>query len=295
MRTVRVRTRPGSLPYHHITINDHYSRTKAAQLLTHYPNAPVSPHKPPRSKSLPRAFNPTYYKNYSNEVQCSDKALAIGGFVYISVEARSVVITYILLGITVLVSFYAWNNPTAMASFIMNPYRVHKRKEYYRLITSGFIHHDHLHLLLNAISLYYFGLGVERVFRQTFGQTGNFYYVLLYVLALIISDLPTLFKNKDKPYYNSLGASGAVSAIVFAYIVFRPLAEICLFFAICLPGFIMGVLFVIFSYYQGKRSMDNINHDAHLYGGLFGILFCIVLHPSAIGEFFEQVSQWRFL
>lgn len=204
-------------------------------------------------------------------------------------------VTYIIIGITVVVSFYAWNNPSAMATFIMNPYRIHRKKEYFRFITSGFIHNDHMHLLFNMISLYFFGIGVEHVFQGVFGSMGNVYYVALYLLAIVVSDIPTFLKNKDKSYYNSLGASGGVSAIVFAFIIFRPLADVCLFIFACLPGFIMGLLFVIFSYYQGKKANDNINHEAHLYGGLFGLVFCIVLYPSSVPEFFEQVLQWKFL
>jgi membrane associated rhomboid family serine protease len=111
--------------------------------------------------------------------------------------------------------------------------------------------------------------------------------IALYVLAIIISDLPTLFKHKNNPGYNSLGASGAVSAVIFACILFDPLSPIYM-----IPGFIVGILYVVYSYISAKRSNDGINHDAHLFGGVFGMLFCIVLYPGVIEIFIRQISGW---
>lgn len=204
-------------------------------------------------------------------------------------------ITYILIGITVAVSFLAWEKKILLSKLMMNPYRIHRNNEYYRFITSGFIHNDHMHLLLNMFSFYFFGLAVEQVFGYVFGDAGGIYYIVLYVLAIIISDLPSYQKFKNHPGYNSLGASGGVSAVIFAFIIFQPLAPICLFAALCLPGFIMGTVYVIFSYYQGRKSNDNVNHDAHLYGALFGLVFCMVLYPASISDFFTQIRQWDFL
>lgn len=126
-----------------------------------------------------------------------------------------------------------------------------------------------------------------------FGQAGGLYFIALYILAIVVSDLPTFFKHKNNPGYNSLGASGGVSAVIFAFIIFQPLSDICLYFALCMPGFILGALYILFSWYQGRKSNDNINHDAHLYGALFGLIFCIVVAPSSIGSFFEQIQTWR--
>jgi membrane associated rhomboid family serine protease len=199
------------------------------------------------------------------------------------------------MGLTVLVSFAAWNNQNLMLRLIMNPYTVHKRNEWYRFVTSGFIHKDHMHLILNMFSLYFFGRAVEQVFAFVFGQAGSIYFIVLYVLAIVVSDIPTYFKNREQPRYFSLGASGGVSALIFAFIIFLPLESICIYFALCMPGFILGTLYIIFSWYQGRKSKDNINHDAHLYGALFGLLFCIVVFPQSIGNFFEQIKQWDFL
>jgi membrane associated rhomboid family serine protease len=204
-------------------------------------------------------------------------------------------LTYIIIGLTVLVSFSAWKNPTLMGRFIMNPYTVYKRNEFHRFITSGFIHQDHMHLLLNMFSLYFFGIAVEQVFYGVFGPAGLIYFVVLYLAAIVVSDLPTYFKHKENPRYSSLGASGGVSAVIFAFIIFQPLQSICLYFALCMPGFILGTLYIIFSWYQGRKSNDHINHDAHLYGALFGLIFCIVMYPASIGNFFEQIRNWEFL
>jgi membrane associated rhomboid family serine protease len=198
------------------------------------------------------------------------------------------IITYIIIGITVLVSFAAWNNPDLMRKFIMNPYAVERRGEYQRFITSGFIHQDHMHLVFNMITLYSFGNLLEQLFNMYFGGIGAIYYVVLYLLAIVVSEIPTYFKHKSNSRYNSLGASGGVSAIVFAVIVFRPLVEIYL-----MPGFILGTLYIIYSYFQAKKAGDGINHDAHLYGAAFGILFCVILYPPVIQLFIDQISSWQ--
>lgn len=202
-------------------------------------------------------------------------------------------LTYIIIGITTVVSFYAFQSPTVLSSLMMNPYYTDKHQQYYRFISSGFVHKDHMHLLWNMFSFYFFGTAIERQFQAMFGQAGSLYFIALYILAIIVSDLPTFFKHRNNPGYNSLGASGGVSAVIFAFIIFQPLSDICIYFALCLPGFILGALYILFSWYQGRKSNDNINHDAHLYGALFGLVFCIVVAPSSIGSFFEQVQTWR--
>lgn len=202
-------------------------------------------------------------------------------------------ITYIIIGITTVISFYAFQNPAVLSSLIMNPYYTRGHKQYYRFVTSGFIHKDHMHLLWNMLSFYFFGMAIERQFAAMFGQAGGLYFIALYILAIVVSDVPTYLKHKNNPGYNSLGASGGVSAVIFAFIIFQPLSDICLYFALCLPGFILGALYILFSWYQGRKSNDNINHDAHLYGALFGLIFCIVVAPASIGHFFEQIQTWR--
>jgi membrane associated rhomboid family serine protease len=200
--------------------------------------------------------------------------------------------TNILIGITVAISLYAFNNGKVMQDLIMNPYVIHTRHQYYRFLTSGFIHGDHMHLIFNMVSLYFFGPNIETIFGLIFGSMGTVYYLALYLLGIIISDVPTYFKHRHNPRYNALGASGGVTSVIFSFILFDPLGKIGLYFFIPVPGFIFAVLYVIFSVYQGRRGGDNINHDAHLYGALFGIAFCMILYPPVIGYFVDQITRW---
>jgi membrane associated rhomboid family serine protease len=201
-------------------------------------------------------------------------------------------ITYIIIGITVLVSMIAFSNESLLGKLILNPYLVNTKGQYYRFLTSGFIHGNYTHLFFNMFSLFFFGQGMEHIFNLIFGEFGGVVFIALYLLAIVASDIPTYLKNKNNPSYNSLGASGGISAIIFAFIIFEPLESICIYVALCMPGFIFGTLYTVFSYYQGKRSNSNINHDAHLYGALFGLLFCIITYPAAIPVFIQQVTLW---
>jgi membrane associated rhomboid family serine protease len=187
----------------------------------------------------------------------------------------------------------AFSRPQMFSEFMMNPYKIKARGQYYRFITSGFIHQDHMHLILNMFSFYFFGRVIELVFGSLFGDWGPVYYIALYVIAIVVSDIPSYLKHNNNPGYNSLGASGGVAAVIFASIVFQPIQDICLFFAICLPGFILGTAYIIYSYYQGRKSNDNINHDAHLYGAVFGFIFCVVLYPPSLANFFKQIIGWK--
>lgn len=199
----------------------------------------------------------------------------------------SLSLTIILIIITVIASLYAWSNATVMKNWMMNPYLTEQRRQYWRFVTSGLVHNDYMHLFFNMFTMYFFGHIVEQ-------QLGGGLFILMYVAGIIISDVPTYLKNRKNPYYNSLGASGGVSAVVFASILFQPLSPLYLFFIpVPIPGFIFGALYMFYSYYQAERGGDNINHDAHLYGALFGMLFAIMAVPGSLMNFFEQVSQWR--
>ncbi len=206
---------------------------------------------------------------------------------------QSFTLTTAIIAITVLVSWYTLSKPVILQAMMMNPYKIQSQNEYYRFITSGLIHANFSHLLWNMFSLYFFGNVVEQYFSLIFGAAGPYYFVAFYILSIIVSDLPTYFKNRVHPGYNSLGASGGVSAVIFASVLFQPLEKICFYFVICLPGFILAIGYIMWSYYNGKKSNDNINHEAHLYGALFGIVFCAVLFPASIPHFLEQISQWR--
>lgn len=203
-------------------------------------------------------------------------------------------VTYIIIGITVLISFAAYSNSNLMRQFMMNPYMISNRQQYYRFITSGFIHADHVHLFFNMFSLYFFGTTIEYIFGIIFGSAGTLYFIALYVLGIIVSDIPSYMKHRNNPGYNALGASGGVASVIFASIIFQPLADIYIYF-IPIPGFILGIAYIFFSWYQGKKANDNVNHDAHLYGAVFGVIFCAVLYPQSLPQFVEQIKNWEVL
>jgi membrane associated rhomboid family serine protease len=196
----------------------------------------------------------------------------------------SLSLSLIVIIITILASLYAWQKPAVMQKWMMNPYRVNKHHEYYRFITSGFIHADYAHLFFNMFSFFMFSQMVEHVM-------GVFHFVILYIAGIVISDLPTFFKYKNAPHYNSLGASGGVSSVIFASVLLSPLDTLYLYF-IPMKAFIFGALYLILSYYMAKKGGDNINHDAHFYGAVFGLVYPAIMLPGSIGNFFAQIAAW---
>lgn len=201
-------------------------------------------------------------------------------------------ITLILIIVTVGISYYSWQNPSMLDKLVLNPYKVTKKNEYYRFISSGFIHADFGHLIFNMLSLWFVGEGIEGLFGMLFGTNGGIYFLVLYILGIIVSDIPTFLKNRNNSNYNSLGASGGVAAVLFAAILYAPLLQICLYFFICMPGFIFGILFLGYSFYESKRGGGYVNHDAHMYGAIFGMLFMAVVYPAAVPGFFQQIASW---
>ncbi len=202
-------------------------------------------------------------------------------------------ITLIIIVITGIISIRAFSNITLLKRWIFNPWLARHSGQYYRFLTSGFIHKDWMHLAFNMFTLYFLGSGVEMYFQYIFGPSGDLYYVLLYLSAIIVSSIPSFIKHKDHEFYNSLGASGGVSALVFCFILIAPVTPLCLFGILCLPGFILGALYIIYSINMARRQMDNINHDAHLWGALYGLVFIIILRPGIISTFIDQVSNYK--
>lgn len=202
-------------------------------------------------------------------------------------------ITVLIIIVTVGISLAAFNRAEVFQKSLMNPFMVFHKKQYWRLITSGFIHGSYIHLGFNMFTFYFFGSLVEQVFGQILGGWGIVVFILFYLSAIVISDLPVAWKKKDQINYNSLGASGAVSAMVFASIIYFPLNKIYLFAIIGIPGFILGILYILYSYFQGKNMSDNINHEAHLYGAVYGAIFSILVYPPAAPGFVEQILNFR--
>ncbi|MDG1279433.1 MAG: rhomboid family intramembrane serine protease [Algoriphagus sp.] len=203
-------------------------------------------------------------------------------------------ITVLLIILTAGISIYGFSKPEFLHRWMFIPYQIKKKGQWDRFVTSGFIHKDYIHLLFNMFTFYFFGGVVEQVLAYRFGPIlGGVVFVLFYILGIVISGIPTYLKNQDNSYYRALGASGGTSATVFASIIILPLSDICLFGIICLPGFILGGLFLIYSYFKGKNQDDAINHDAHLYGAIFGIMFILIISPSSAITFFDQIKNYR--
>ncbi len=202
-------------------------------------------------------------------------------------------ITTILIIITVAASLFAWNKPEILQRWMFNPHAVQTRREYHRFLTSGFIHQDYLHLFFNMFTLYFFGSMIEQIYGYIFGDLGGVIYVVMYLVAIVVADFSTYKKHKDHPNYNSLGASGGVAAVVFSAILYDPTNNIYLFAIIPIPGFILGILFLMYSFQRSKQTGDRINHDAHLWGALFGVAFTIVLNPAVVTRFIQEISNFQ--
>jgi membrane associated rhomboid family serine protease len=197
--------------------------------------------------------------------------------------------TLLLVIITALISILAFNSKEVMNKLILNPWMVHHRNQYWRLISSGFIHADWMHLLLNLFVLFGFGQTVEMYYGYYFGEQSTYYFILLYLAGILIANTPSMAKHKNNHYYNSLGASGAVSAILFAAILFAPWAKVYLFGIIGVPGIILGPLYLMMEYRMSKKGGTGINHDAHFWGALFGIIFTLLLKPAIFTDFLGQL------
>ncbi|UBM57217.1 rhomboid family intramembrane serine protease [Marinilongibacter aquaticus] len=200
-------------------------------------------------------------------------------------------ISLLLVLITVGISLYAWRNPGLQSKWIHNPYYANTNKEYYRLLSSGFIHADFLHLFFNMYALYLFGDVVVQYFTYLFGGKGTVYFLLLYLLGIVIANLPDFVKHKNHLGFNSLGASGGVSAVVFCSVILNPMMELMIFpIPLPMPGYIFAVVYMGYSIYMEKRQMDNVNHMAHLWGALWGVVFILVADPNALSRFVNQIS-----
>ena len=201
-------------------------------------------------------------------------------------------ITVIIIAITCIVSILCFNGTLNGNKLIFNAYQVWHRKEWYRMLTSGIIHSGWGHLFFNMLTLYFFGRVVEQYFSAAFGGVpGAVLYVVLYVSALAISSLGDLVKYRDNWNYNALGASGAVSAVLFASILFAPKMGIYIYLIpIPVPGYIFAPLYLLYCWYMAKRNMYNIGHTAHFWGAVYVMLFPIICKPDVLSFCLSQFN-----
>ena len=209
--------------------------------------------------------------------------------------------TLVIVIITCLVSIGGLSNYKIMDDLLFYPPAI-QRRQYYRLVSHGFVHADYFHLAFNMVALWSFGEAVEKVLFShpcVFGEKGKYFFLLLYFLGLIFASLPDFFRYRNSYHFRSLGASGAVSAVIFAAIALLPQMPIrFLFIPIDIPGFIFGIIYLVASAYLDKRGGGNINHSAHLFGALFGIIFVFVFvkifgHIDIISNFLKQVQSLK--
>lgn len=201
--------------------------------------------------------------------------------------------TLIVVAAIVIVSIMGFNNRNIIDQLILDPYIVNKRKEWFRLLSCALIHADTMHLAFNMIALYSFGQALESYFAYTMPNMPMLMYATLLIGGQLASVLPSYAKHKDNYNYRSLGASGMVTAVIFAAIVFNPWGKIQLYF-IPIPGIVFGLLYLAYEYYSSKNSNDNINHDAHYWGGVFGVLFVALTNPQVGLNFIEQLMHPNF-
>jgi len=199
-------------------------------------------------------------------------------------------LTYLIIGATVLVSWLAFNNPRLLDRLILWPPAIDRNKHYDRLLTHGFIHADWQHLLFNMITLFFFGRYIEPFFADYLGPLG---FVIFYLSAIVIAILPTYMRHRHDPGYRSLGASGGVSAVLFAYILINPWNLIFIFF-LPVPAIVYGVVFVGYSFWADRQGGGNTNHNAHLSGAIYGVLFMLLMEPRVGGVFLQRLMSPSF-
>lgn len=200
-------------------------------------------------------------------------------------------VTFIILLATGIVSWRAFEQSSLFEKLLHSPYRVKHQKQYYRLFSHMLVHADFIHLALNMFVFYSFGRVMEAIFTINWGpMKGRLLFIALYVLGGVAATLPSMRKHGDNYGYNSVGASGAVSALLMSYMILFPLNEIAFFF-IPMPAFIGVFVFFLLEHFMKRNVRSNIAHDAHIWGALFGIVFIALVVPNSLPRFFAQVAS----
>ena len=201
-------------------------------------------------------------------------------------------VTLILILITAAVSILCFMGVLNINALKFNAYNVWHRKQWYRMFSYGLVHWGWGHLFFNMLTLYFFGTVVAQYFQAAFGSTsGIILYVVFYASAIAVSTVGDLIKYKNAPGYNAVGASGAVSAVLFASILFEPKMGIYIYLIpIPVPGYTFAPLYLLYCWYMAKRNMDNIGHTAHFWGAVYGLVFPLVFRPDIFQHFLAQLG-----
>ncbi len=199
-------------------------------------------------------------------------------------------VTFIIIAITAIVSFMAFKNARLMDDLILWPPAITKRREYHRLVTYGLVHADFGHLFFNMLTLYFFGQVMEGFFAE---HLGGFGFALFYIGGLVVSILPTYLKNRTNASYRSLGASGAVAAVLFSYVLIAPWQKIIVL-VIPMPAIVYALLYTGYSIFMDRRGQGNINHSAHLWGAAYGVIFTLLMDQRVLPYFLNQLSHPSF-
>ena len=195
----------------------------------------------------------------------------------------------IIVIITSVVSVYAFYNRNLIDQLSLKPNLVYHRFQVHRILTHSLIHADWVHLIVNMYVLYVFGEVCLNYFALYFGGKANLYFLQLYFFSLIASSLFSIFKHKNDPYYSAIGASGAVMAVVFTSIFFDPWNKLWFFGVVPVPGIVFGILYLIYSVYMGKKNSDNIGHDAHFTGAIFGFIYPLLIDFHLLSQFLDKL------
>ncbi len=199
--------------------------------------------------------------------------------------------TLIIVVLTVLISLAAFNNEETYHKLILWPRKMDQPAEYYRLLTSGFIHADYMHLAFNMLALFLFGRIVEIQFA--FSGIPVMLFPVLYLSGIVAASLPSFARHRNDPYYRSLGASGGVAAVLFSFVYFAPWEIIRVWF-VPIPGIIAAVAYLAYSAYMSRQKRDNVNHDAHFWGAVFGFVFTLLFAPDHGAGFLDQLMHPYF-
>lgn len=195
----------------------------------------------------------------------------------------------LIIAITSLISIIAFKDRALFNKLVFNPYIINKNNQFYRFVTYGFLHGDYMHLFVNMFVLYSFGSAITKYFEYYIHNLNTIILLLaLYFGGLIFSSIFDFFKQKDNYYYNAVGASGAVSAVLFATIFFAPMQPVYFFGILPIPGIIFGGLYIFYEYKMSKKNNDNIGHYAHIFGAIYGFIFPLIINKDLISVFINN-------